>query len=469
MPLFDRKDKSRYATFTRRTLVMGGGMAAGVRGPWPGRLYQLQILDGDQYMTRGRGQPRQPAAAGAAARPHPRPLRRGAGQQPAQLPRAAGGGAGQRRRRAGAGCDRPGYRHDRRAEETRPAAISLAQNKKFVPVPVAENLSWDEFARINMHLPYLPGVQPDVGETRDYPFRERDCRIFWAMSRQSRRTTRRTTTIRCSICPAFASASAASRSQFDEQVARARPGQSAVEVNAYGRVIRELGRDAGVPGQDIYLTIDREVQHFADQRLGNESAACVVMDVETGDVIALASTPGFDPNLFNVGISTGPVEGADRQRSQAAAEQGDWRGVYPPGSTFKPAVALAAVEAGIATPDYQRLLQRRPTRSGNHTFPLLEGNGGHGTLDLQERTRSSPATSSSTKRRAGWASTRSKRRRKLGMGAPTGIELPGERTGFIPSSAWKQQRYGVPWQQGETLNTGIGQGYVHGHAAAAVP
>ena len=104
-------------------------------------------------------------------------------------------------------------------------------------------------------------------------------------------------------CRASASASAASRKPFDKRGARHAPALSRVEVNAYGRVIRELGQEPGVPGQDVWLTIDGELQHFADQRLAGESAACVVMDVTTGDVLALASTPGFDPNWFNVGIT----------------------------------------------------------------------------------------------------------------------------------------------------------------------
>ncbi len=452
MPLFDKKDKSRYATFTRRSLGLGGGMTL-VFGILAGRLYQLQIRDGDQYMTEAEDNR---INERLLAPPRGRIFDR-FGVELAN--------------------NRRNYRVLLVAEQAtdgveialdtigKVIAISdaqkkrvlatLAQNKKFVPVPVAENLSWEEFSRINLHLPYLPGVQPDVGETRDYPFNDELVHILGYVAQVSPEDKKHDDAALLDI-PGYRIGKRGIERQFDEKL-RGTAGASRVEVNAYGRVIRELGHDAGVPGQDIWLTIDREVQQFVAKRLGNESAACIVTDVATGDIIAMASTPGYDPNLFNVGISPDQWRGLTEDDHKPLLNK-VMDGVYPPGSTFKPVVALAAVEAGLATPEY-RVSCNGATTLGNHTFHCWK-KGGHGTLDLEGGLKNScDVFFYETARRLGIDKIQEVAL-KIGLGANTGIELPGEKPGFIPSRAWKQKRYGVAWQQGDTMSCGIGQGYV---------
>jgi penicillin-binding protein 2 len=247
---------------------------------------------------------------------------------------------------------------------------------------------------------------------------------------------------------------------FDKEI-RGRAGASRVEVNAYGRIIRELGKDAGEPGEDVYLTLDREVQALADQKLGDESAAMVVMDVNNGDVIALSSTPGFDPNLFNVGLS-GPQWRDLTTDDHKPLLNKVTTGIYPPGSTFKTAVALAAIESGLATPDYRVTCNGRIT-VGNHTFNCWAWttyHHGHGSLDVEGGIKNScDVFFYETARKLGIDAIEQSAR-KLGLGAPTGIELPGEHSGLVPSRAWKQKTYKQPWQPGDTLSVGIGQGYV---------
>jgi len=242
--------------------------------------------------------------------------------------------------------------------------------------------------------------------------------------------------------------------EFDAEV-RGKAGASRVEVNAYGRVIRELSSDPATPGKDLYLTIDRELQRFTDQRLGAESCACVVMDCQTGDVLAFSSTPGFDPNLFNVGISNDQWAALTNDDHKPMLNK-VLSGVYPPGSTFKPAVALAAVEAGL---DGLTVNCSGSLTLGNHEFHCWK-RGGHGHVDLKRGIQAScDVFFYETARRLGIDRIEAAAR-TLGLGAATGIEIPNEQKGFIPSAEWKLRRYGVPWQQGETLNTGIGQGYV---------
>ncbi|MEO8894548.1 MAG: penicillin-binding protein 2, partial [Rhizomicrobium sp.] len=422
MPLFDKKDKSRYATFTRRSLGLGGGMAL-VFGILAGRLYQLQIRDGDQYMTEAEDN-----------RINERLLAPPRGRI---FDRFGVELANNRRNYRVLLVAEQATEGVEQALETigKVIAISeaqkkrvlatLAQNKKFVPVPVAENLSWEEFSRINMHLPYLPGVQPDVGETRDYPFNDELVHILGYVAQVSPGDKKNDEDPLLGI-PGYRIGKKGIERQYDS-VLRGTAGASRVEVNAYGRVIRELGHDAGAPGQDIWLTIDHDVQQFVSQRLGNESAACIVTDVATGDIIAMASTPGYDPNLFNVGISPDQWKDLTISDHKPLLDK-VMSGVYPPGSTFKPVVALAAVEAGLATPDY-RVSCNGATTLGNHTLHCWK-KGGHGTLDLEGGLKNScDVFFYETARRLGIDKIQEVAL-KLGMGSTTGIELPGEKSGF---------------------------------------
>lgn len=452
MPLFDLKDKSRYATFTRRTLLVTGGMTA-VLATLAGRLYQLQILEGDEFKTRAEDN-----------RVNERllaPLR------------------GRIVDRFGVelATNRRDYRvllvPEQTSEGLEPALAALGriiplgdhqrekilrdakQNKPFVPITVADNLSWNEFARVNLHLPYLSGVQPDVGETRDYPFGDQMSHVLGYVAAVSPEDQKRDDDPLLDL-PGFRIGKRGIEKEFDEQI-RGTAGSDRVEVNAYGRVIRELSRDSGIPGSDVYLTIDRQVQEFMAQSLGSESAAAAVMDVENGDVIALTSTPGFDPNEFNVGITTDEWQALTTDDHNPLLNKAI-SGVYPPGSTFKPAVAMAGVESGIATPDFSVVCTGTLTL-GNHDFHCWK-RGGHGRMNLRSAIQQScDVFFYELSRRLG-IDRLEQGARKLGLGAPTGIELPGERSGLIPSRAWKLATFGVPWQQGETLNTGIGQGYV---------
>jgi penicillin-binding protein 2 len=452
MPLFDKKDKSRYATFTRRSLGLGGGMTL-VFGILAGRLYQLQIRDGDQYMTeaednrinerllappRGRIFDRFGAELANNRRNYRVLL---VAEQATQGVEEA--------------LDTIGKVIAITDTQKKRVLATLAQNKKFVPVPVAENLSWEEFSRINMHLPYLPGVQPDVSETRDYPFKDAMVHILGYVAAVSPEDKKRSEDPLLDL-PGYRIGKRGIEKASDN-VLKGEAGTSRVEINAYGRVIRELGHDAGVPGKDVWLSLDGELQRFADQRLSGESAACVVMDAVNGDVLALSSTPGFDPNWFNVGV-TGPQWHDLATSEYKPLLNKAIAGTYPPGSTFKTAMALAAVDNGM---DDLVVDCTGSMRLGDHTFYCDAWRiGGHGHVNLQRGIQvSCDIYFYEVARRLG-IDKMAEAARALGLGSPTGIELPGELGGLIPTRAWKMARFGVPWQQGETLVNGIGQGYV---------
>jgi len=454
MPLFDRKDKSRYATFTRRTLMVSGGMTA-VLCALGGRLYQLQIRDGDLYRTAAEDNR---VNERLLAPPRGRIIDR-FGVELANNRRnyrllfvaeQANGGAS-------SALDTIARVIELNDQQKKRILRDLAANKKFVPVVVAENLSWEEFALLNQHLPYLPGAQPDVGETRAYPYGDELSHLLGYVAVVSPQDiTKRSDDDPLLELPGFRIGKRGIEKQFDAEI-RGEAGASREEVNAYGRVIRELSREPPVAGKDVYLTVDSELQRFADQRLAGESGACVVMDVATGDVLALSSTPGYDPNLFNVGIG---------QEQWHALISDDHKplinkaisGEYPPGSTFKPAMAMAAIQNGLSD------LQVNCTGAlqfGNNVFHCWAWKkGGHGHVDLKRGIQVSCDIFFYEVARHLGIDKMHEAAVALGFSNRTGVEIPGERSGLVPSSQWKLQKTGVPWQPGDSLSAGIGQGYV---------
>jgi penicillin-binding protein 2 len=454
MPSFDAKDKSRYATFTRRSLLVTGGMVS-IFGVLAGRLYQLQVVDGERYLTQAEEN-----------RISQRLLAPGRGRifDRFGVPLASN-------RRNYRVLIVPEQAQDGiaatldalakvipLADRTRVKVLKDAgTNKPFVPLLVAENLPWEDFARLNLNLPYLKGVQPDVGETRDYPFTEELAHVLGYVAAVSPEEKSSEGAVDPLLdVPGFRIGKRGIEKTYDSEI-RGHAGESRVEVNAYGRVIRELQREPGEPGKDVYLTIDRELQQLIHDKLKDESAGCVVMDVQSGDVLALVSTPGYDPNAFNVGLTT---------EQWAELTENDHKplinkvlsGAYPPGSTFKTVTALAALDEGTITPE--TIFPCSGVVSvGSHDFHCWK-KGGHGPMNLRLGIKNSCDCYFYQVAMKLGIDTLQAGARRLGLGQTTGIEIPGERSGFIPDRYWKQATFKEAWQQGETLVAGIGQGYI---------
>jgi penicillin-binding protein 2 len=452
MPLFDRKDKSRYAAFTRRTLVTGGAIGA-VLGALGVRLYQLQILEGEQFRTKAE---ENSVSARLIAPLRGRIIDR-FGFELANnrrnyrvliVPEQALDGVE-------AALDTMG-RIILLTERDRARILrDVANNKKFVPATIAENLTWEEFSRINLHLPYLSGIQPDVGETRDYPFGDELSHVLGYVGAVSAKDEATDNSAVLQL-PGFRIGKRGIEKSFDEDL-RGTAGVNRLEVNAYGRVIRELSRDAGEAGDDVWLTLDQDLQKFVAQRTAGESCACALMDVQTGEVLALSSMPGYDPNLFNVGITPTQWRALLDDDHHPLIDKA-LAGLYPPGSTFKPAVAISALDAGAIDPDFT-VDCTGSLALGNHIFHCWKKHG-HGRVNLHRGiAQSCDVYFYTVARRLGIDGLESGAHR-LGFGRRTGIEIPGERAGVIPGRAWKEKTYGTKWLEGETLNAGIGQGYV---------
>jgi penicillin-binding protein 2 len=331
----------------------------------------------------------------------------------------------------------------------------VRRRRPFVPVTVAENLTWEQFSRLNVVLPDLAGVQPDIGESRFYEY---DVSLAHVVGYVSAVSEKELTGDPLLELPGFRIGKNGVEKIFDESL-RGRAGNQRIEVNAYGRVIRELARRDGEAGDDIVLTIDAELQKAISQRLADESAAAVVMDIHTGELLALVSTPAYDPNAFNVGLTSKAWRELVRHE-RAPLTNKAISGQYPPGSTIKMLVALAGLEAGIISPS-QKFFCNGRIKLGNATFHCWRHRyGGHGWIDMKQGIAQSCDVYFYEVARKIGIDRISAMAERFGLGQMLGVDLPAERAGLVPTPDWKMAVIGQPWQLGETLITGIGQAYM---------
>jgi penicillin-binding protein 2 len=324
----------------------------------------------------------------------------------------------------------------------------------FVPVVVRANLAWEEVARIEVAIPELPGVSIDQGLVRFYPYGPTAAHVLGYVAAVSEKELTGDPLLEL---PDFRIGKSGIEKSEDLPL-RGSAGTSQVEVNAYGRVVREVARSDGQPGQDVVLGLDAGFQDFVTKRCAAEaSVSCVVLDAVTGDVLALVSSPAYDPMLFSAGLTPAMWQELSTDPRNPLSNKAIG-GLYPPGSTFKPVVALAALESGAMTPDtpvtcpgYLEL--------GDATFHCWQ-KGGHGTVHLHDAIKKScDVYFYEASRRAGIDHIAAMAHR-FGYGAALGLDIGGERAGLIPTRDWKLATTGVAWQQGETLIAGIGQGSV---------
>jgi penicillin-binding protein 2 len=308
-------------------------------------------------------------------------------------------------------------------------------------------------ARIEVNAPALPGVAIDEGQTRHYPYGEDFAHVLGYVAAVSEKDLTGEPLLEL---PGFKIGKAGIEKTHDP-VLRGTGGRSEVEVNAFGRVIRELTRKEGEPGADLTLTLDLDLQRLASERLRGESGAIVVMDIHGGEVRALASSPSYDPSGFARGLKAEEWRGLITN-PRAPLTNKAIEGLYAPGSTFKIAVALAGLEKGVittATP----VFCGGSVRLGDSRFHCWK-RGGHGTVSLRQGiVQSCDVYFYEVARRLG-VDAIAEMAARLGLGANLGLGLPGERGGLIPTRDWKRAKLGEPWHKGETLITGIGQGYV---------
>jgi len=328
------------------------------------------------------------------------------------------------------------------------------RRRSFVPILVRENLSWEEIAHVEVNARDLPGVEIDVGQMRFYPMEHLGAHLLGYVATPSEADLQGEHDPLLEQ-PGFRIGRAGVERIYDLAM-RGKSGNLKTEVNAVGRVIKQLERKEGEPGVDLALTLDLRLQEYAAQRLGDESAAAVVMDIHTGEVLVMASTPSFDPNAFNRGL-TG-AEWTDLSTNpRSPLTNKAIAGTFAPGSTFKLMVALAALESNTITPDLHVFCPGH-MQLGSIKFHCWK-KGGHGSMDLVNGLKNScDVYFYEVARRVGVDRIHEMAVR-FGLNGLTGIDLPGEKPGLIPSREWKRAALGQPWFPGETLVNGIGQGY----------
>jgi penicillin-binding protein 2 len=466
---------------TRRSIFLGG--SALLFGALTVRLAELQILRGQEYETK---------AEENRIRLDPAPPARGTifdreGRQLATnkrnfyvtlRPELAGGPAAIERivRQLGEALA---------LSETRQRALlqEIRSQPKFVDVLVADDLTWEDFARINVMAPELAGVTAEVGELRSYPYYAAFYHTIGYVQKANDRDVERM--IKAELDAAGEApdtkagqsrASAVRRlyrhpqmrigkqgiEAYAENNLKGVPGKQPVLVNAAGRVIDRMKPTddiAAKPGVDVVLTIDAELQNYAIQRFGTEdqSGSAIVIDIPTGDVLVMMSTPAPDPNEFVSGISSASYKGLLESERNPLYHKA-YEGVYPPGSTFKMVVAAAALEAGVITPETRVHCSGRAWYY-NRFYHCWKPRG-HGSVNLHTGLQNScDCYFYAVAERVGIEKI-AEMAKKFGLGHRYELGLTGGKAGVMPNNEWKLGAVGERWYPGDTISAAIGQGYV---------
>lgn len=319
---------------------------------------------------------------------------------------------------------------------------------------VATDIGWDAFAALNVQFADMPGLQPVRTYVRSYPAGEAFGHVLGYVGPPTREQFLETRDP-LYMFPGFRVGKDGVERAVEERL-RGAPGARRVEVNARGRIIRELDTRPDTPGETVQLTLDRELQSFAARRIGAESASVVVIDCETGDLKCMLSLPAFDPNVFSNRIPARLWQEMQAARTKPLLNKVT-QGLYVPGSTFKMVTGLAALAEGVS-----------PTEPivcrGGYTFGrrrwACHARRGHGPVALRRAIASSCNTYFYAVAHRVGPDAVSHMGHLLGLGMRHDIPIPAQHAGIIPDPAWKQKRFNKPWAVADTLNASIGQGDV---------
>ena len=330
----------------------------------------------------------------------------------------------------------------------------IAKQKPWEPIIVSDNLSWSDFSRINLFLHELQGVEPIVSVARVYPDKSTSHLVGY-VSQISAKDLKRNEYLREMSVTGIAVGKTGLESMLDKNII-GEVGFQRYEVNAFGKRIRQIQIDKGQTGKNYKTTIDLEIQKFASKQIANVSGAVCVMDIFNGDIIAMTSSPTYDPNAFVHGISNTEwkylLDHRDKPLINKAVS-----GLYPPGSTIKTIVALSALENNVAKTS-TKVKCKGVIDFYGEKFHCWKKKG-HGLMDMRSAIqRSCDVYFYEIARRLG-VDRLSITAKKFGLGKKTLEGYSEEKSGVVPNTAWKKKFIGQNWYLGETLHSGIGQGY----------
>ncbi len=336
-------------------------------------------------------------------------------------------------------------------EEKARIAQDLASRPGYIPVLLKDFLDWQDMAAIEVNTPNLPGVVVEVGASRIYPLGPQAAHAVGYVARPNQAEAAADTVL---ALPGMRVGRTGAEDEQD-QVLRGQPGFVQTETNVHGELVREVAHDAGIAGETVTLSLDAGLQQLAVQSLADNTGAVVMLDATTGEILALASTPGFDPGLFERGVPSAIWNDWMADAHHPLLNKAT-SGLFAPGSTFKPTVALAAMKAGKLTPD-TILTCTGSLTLGDHVF-WCDNHVAHGSIPLATALQVScdvffyqVALMVGIDHMAEMAS-------KLGLGVDLGADLPNVASGLVPTLEWARHR-GIHWAEGSTVVQGIGQGY----------
>ncbi len=337
------------------------------------------------------------------------------------------------------------------------AMTEMRRSPPFLPITIADRVSWEEVSRVAVNAPALPGVTPEVGLSRRYPMSEDFAHVIGYVGPVSDYDLSRIEDPDQLLrIPRFQIGKVGLEAKREEFL-RGKAGAKRVEVNALGRVMRELDRREGQQGADLQLTIDHQLQAYTQARLGDESAAAVVIDCQNGDILSICSSPSYDPNLFVRGISVADYKELTGNKYRPLANK-TVQGTYPPGSTFKMVTALAALEVGVVDAN-DTVWCPGHLEVSNRRFHCWK-RAGHGHMDLNKALRESCDVYFYDLARQVGIDKITSMANRLGLGIRHDLPMSAVAQGLTPTKDWKQQVRGADWVVGDTVNASIGQGFV---------
>jgi penicillin-binding protein 2 len=337
-------------------------------------------------------------------------------------------------------------------EEVERIHKELKQAAGYQPVAVAENLPFDKYAAVTLRLPEMPGVAPLRGFSRFYPEGAAVGHLVGYVGAANKEEYQKEKNPLL-ITPGFKIGKEGLEKVMEQRL-RGKPGAKRLEVTARGKLVRELASVRDTSGGALPLTIDAGLQAYAARRMGEESGSCTVLDCHTGDILAMASMPAYDPNAFSDGISTSEWKMLSEDERRPLLNK-TLNALYPPGSTIKPMVAMALQGAGVDPND--TIFCGGGWRLGNRFFRCL---GRHGTVNMHRAiAKSCNSYFYAMGNRVGY-DTIAVMARKLGLGAKYDLPVVSQSYGTVPDSEWKQRKYKQKWTASDTLNASIGQGYL---------
>ncbi|MDC0859293.1 penicillin-binding protein 2 [Candidatus Pelagibacter sp.] len=334
------------------------------------------------------------------------------------------------------------------------------QIKPWENLIVSNNLNWENFSKINNNLYDLNGVKPVISVSRNYPFKENYTHVLGYVSQANEQDIISNEIIKEKFVQGLKVGKIGLEKTFENDLI----GTNSIEryeVNAYGRRISQLEFQKGDKGKTIKLTIDTEIQKLANELLAEKAGSICVMDIFTGHVIAMHSSPSFDPNKFVFGINTDDWQ-LIRNDPMKPLVNKSLSGTYSPGSTIKPIVALSALENKIISTNFRVNCKghKKPLELYGQTYHCWKKEG-HGIVDMREAMKQSCDTYFYEVARRLGVDKLSETAKKFGLGKKVFEDLfEIEKSGLVPSTSWKKNVLGINWVLGETIITGIGQGYI---------